>query len=174
MPQRYSGTMSMPGNPSYFVIDGRCPGHGAVEVVQIGRAVALSDRALATSMSGRGGTRTAALRTRVAAGISVEPAPIFGSPTRADAYVVSVLPDEMAADLELPTCLLCGDRLTSASPSHHRWLPWWRSLDSRFQQCFTKSVLHYDQPNIMNCLTHGPSKVWTFVDSCPPLRCGAP
>ena len=77
----------------------------------------------------------------------------------ADGYVISVIPDVMAQDIVVPRCMLCGDRKYSHWSSPRRWMTaveetgLWISTEGS-----TYSQLHFDQPNIINCMVAGPSK----------------
>jgi hypothetical protein len=83
-----------------------------------------------------------------------------------DGYVISVLPDVMTKDVHVPRCILCGDRKYSHWKSPRRWMTaieetgLWISTEGA-----TYSQLHFDQPNIINCMISGPSKTWMFVNT---------
>ena len=83
-----------------------------------------------------------------------------------DGYVISVLPDDMTEDVFVPRCMLCGDRKYSHWSSPRRWMTaieetgLWISTEGA-----TYSQLHFDQPNIINCMISGPSKTWMFVNT---------
>jgi len=84
----------------------------------------------------------------------------------ADGYVISVLPDIMTKDVIVPRCMFCGDRKYSHWTSPRRWMTaveetgLWISTEGS-----TYSQLHFDQPNIINCMVAGPSKTWMFVNT---------
>ena len=69
-----------------------------------------------------------------------------------DKYMVSQLPNQMSSDVLVPQCLLCGTL-------HQRILEaniWMSSGD-------TRSVLHRDADNAINCLLTG-TKSWIMID----------
>lgn len=82
------------------------------------------------------------------------------------AYAVSVLPHEMAREVEVPECMLCGDRDAShiKEPNGRRYLTLMEEAGLWISSQTTRSQLHYDELNIMNCLFKG-AKEWRMINT---------
>jgi len=71
-----------------------------------------------------------------------------------DMYVVSQTPTAMLREVYAPRCLLCGSISRSIEESNI-----WISSGS------TRSMLHHDSDNIINCLISGGEKQWLLLDT---------
>ena len=85
-----------------------------------------------------------------------------------DGYVVSVVPQPMAWDVLVPSCVLCGQRsdrpYLSLSPS----FPFMTELEETslwISRGKTRSQFHYDKENTFNCLVTGEPKQWVLLDT---------
>jgi hypothetical protein len=103
-------------------------------------------------------------------------------PTEAAAYAVSILPQSMAWDVAVPPTVLCGGRhrrlpkrgspelgkgYRVPHPYPHSRAPWMTHLLENnlwVGRGRTRSQLHFDKENIVNCLFHG-EKRWTLIDT---------
>lgn len=103
-------------------------------------------------------------------------------PAEASAYAVSILPQVMAWDVAVPPTVLCGGRHRRL-PKHespelgkeyrvphaypNRETPWMTHLLENnlwVGRGRTRSQLHFDKENIVNCLFQG-EKRWTLIDT---------
>lgn len=99
-------------------------------------------------------------------------------PTEASAYAVSILPQIMAWDVSVPPTVLCGGRHRRL-PKHASQMyrvphpypqaetPWMTHLLENnlwVGRGRTRSQLHFDKENIVNCLFQG-EKRWTLIDT---------
>jgi len=92
-------------------------------------------------------------------------------------YAVSILPQEMAWDVNVPSSLLCGGRRHSVDkrskqktdhtyphPSGHSWLTHMLEANLWLADGRTRSQVHYDKENNVNCLYRG-RKRWILIDT---------
>ncbi|XP_031552932.1 uncharacterized protein LOC116290090 [Actinia tenebrosa] len=69
-----------------------------------------------------------------------------------DVYVVTVLPDPMRKDIQVPSCLLCGSFVDYIHETN-----FWMSSGG------TRSVIHFDADHILHCLVAG-QKDWMLIN----------
>lgn len=86
---------------------------------------------------------------------------------KVDGYVVSVVPQPMAWEVNVPPCILCGDRDRpyldlSTSFSFMTEIEETSLWISRGR---TRSQFHYDKENTFNCMVTGEPKQWVIMDT---------
>ena len=87
-----------------------------------------------------------------------------------DGYVVSVVPQPMAWEVVVPSAVLCGDRegkpyLDLRGSVLGQDLTQLEETSLWISRGTTRSQLHYDKENTMNCLVTGSPKKWVILDT---------
>jgi hypothetical protein len=84
-----------------------------------------------------------------------------------DGYVVSVVPQPMAWEVNVPNCVLCGSRSRNyldLSPSYS-FMTEIEETSLWISRGRTRSQFHYDKENTFNCLVTGKPKEWVILDT---------
>lgn len=82
-------------------------------------------------------------------------------------YAVTILPHSMSHDVNLVPATLCGSRKFPTyypHPHGHEWMTHILEVNLWLSFGRTRSQLHYDKENAINCLYSG-TKEWYFVDT---------
>jgi len=84
-------------------------------------------------------------------------------------YAVSIIPYEMAKEVNIVPSILCGSRNLPYDgeyphPFGHDWMTHILEADLWISDRRTRSQFHYDKENNMNCMYKG-TKEWIFVDT---------
>ena len=86
-----------------------------------------------------------------------------------DGYVVSVVPQKMAWEVNVPRAVLCGSRSRSyldlGSSSLGSFMTELEETSLWISRGATRSQLHYDKENTLNCLVTGEPKKWLILDT---------
>jgi len=86
-----------------------------------------------------------------------------------DGYVVSVVPQKMAWEVNVPHAVLCGSRersyLDLESPELGLFMTELEETSLWISRGSTRSQFHYDKENTMNCLVTGEPKQWVILDT---------
>jgi hypothetical protein len=84
-----------------------------------------------------------------------------------DGYIVSVVPQPMAWDVSVPACILCGRRKRPYLDLSEKFLFMTEIEETSLwiSRGITRSQLHYDKENALNCLISGQPKEWLLLDT---------
>jgi hypothetical protein len=86
---------------------------------------------------------------------------------KVDGYVVSVVPQPMAWDISIPSCVLCGSRERKYLDisSEFKYVTEIEETSLWISRGKTRSQFHYDKENTFNCLVTGEPKKWVIMDT---------